>query len=527
MQIDTWNRDKMDLNEAGKTGTGKFFPGPEPRNSFAPPKGVDALYSGLLECPVSTRLTKKVDQGYLAKMSGTCANLIVSAEECYAAAANTLGGTKTVFTKTTGADAARPAGCSAAADATDPSIIHLYYNTEAAGATCGAASGAAVKGATQSLVHVEVTIDAANDNVTIALSGPAGVWYGVGFNASAMKNAPWALIIDGQGKVTERKLQDQSPGAVLASSVTVVSSVVQGGLRNVTLTRPLKGLTADHYTFDASNAAKLPFINAVGSGPALAFHKLKMPSQLSALPVGTGAAGAACVCGTKPLPWGKGHGTLIYTNTNQTGDAGNGAISCCNSCQAEPRSDMLRQHNPTCDIRTYVGGQIACHHMWSLLDADQEIPWTDKPLEYQHKFRFWVQPYNASYHQEVKHQTWGIASPVEYDVPKCGHNVSDCEQTDDGNWVHTIRGTYSGKGKLVAAHFHCHAPTCLSVQMYRCPKNVTAADCNETTGDLICREDPVYGGKHTIDGAGFDEPGYGVPPGFAALRRGACRPCRP
>ena len=122
--------------------------------------------------------------------------------------------------------------------------------------------------ATAAESHVEVTIDDANDNVTIALSGPAGVWYGVGLNASDMKNAPWALIVDGQGKVTERKLQeDQSPGAVLASSVTVVSSVVQGGLRNVTLTRPLKGLTADHYTFDASNTAKLPFINVVGIGP--------------------------------------------------------------------------------------------------------------------------------------------------------------------------------------------------------------------------------------------------------------------
>ena len=40
----------------------------------------------------------------------------------------------------------------------------------------------------------------------------------------------------------------------------------------------------------------------------------------------------------------------------------------------EPASQLLAQHNPTCDLRSYVGGQLSCHHMWSLLDADQEIP---------------------------------------------------------------------------------------------------------------------------------------------------------
>ena len=34
--------------------------------------------------------------------------------------------------------------------------------------------------------------------------GRADVWFGVGFNASAMKDAPWAIIIDGHGAVSER-----------------------------------------------------------------------------------------------------------------------------------------------------------------------------------------------------------------------------------------------------------------------------------------------------------------------------------
>lgn len=190
-------------------------------------------------------------------------------------------------------------------------------------------------------------------------------------------------------------------------------------------------------------------------------------------------------------------------------DVGKGSIHFGNSCAPQPRTDLLAQKNPTCDVRTYVGGQLACHHMFSLLDADQEIPWVDQPLVYHQKFRFWVQPYNESYHTNLLRTTWGIASPVEYDVPKCAEGMMGCEKAEYG-WTHTITGTYTGGGKLSAAHFHCHAPMCLTMQMYRCNKSVPV--CNRTTGELICREDPVYGGTGRIDNATFDEPGYILQP---------------
>ena len=47
------------------------------------------------------------------------------------------------------------------------------------------------------------------------------------------------------------------------------------------------------------------------------------------------------------------------------------------------------------------------------------------------KFRFYYQPFNASYHTNVKRTTWGIASPVEYDVPKCAEGVMGCSQARD------------------------------------------------------------------------------------------------
>jgi hypothetical protein len=218
--------------------------------------------------------------------------------------------------------------------------------------------------------------------------------------------------------------------------------------------------------------------------------------------------GASCICATKSAPFGSAKGSLQYNSVkNQSADVGTGTVSFGNRCGGDASQDLLDWKNPTCDVRSYVGGQTACHHMWSLLDADQEIPWADQPLEYHLKFRFWYQEYKPNRgdgqpsHQNVKRTTWGIASPVEYDVPKCGTGVPGCTQQEDGNWIHTIRGSFKGNGKLVAAHFHCHAPTCLSMTMY-----------DNATGEVICEERPIYGGTGVIPEARYDEPGYILQP---------------
>ena len=53
MQIDTKNRDGS-MAEPGMP----FKAGPAPRNSKAPVVGPDAVYSGLLECPCTDRITR-------------------------------------------------------------------------------------------------------------------------------------------------------------------------------------------------------------------------------------------------------------------------------------------------------------------------------------------------------------------------------------------------------------------------------------------------------------------------------------
>ncbi len=79
----------------------------------------------------------------------------------------------------------------------------------------------------------------------------------------------YAVVVDGAaagGAVSERVLGDHDPGVPLAPSVTVVSSTVTAdGRRTVVLSRPLAGLTPQHYSFDARGSG-VQVISAVGAG---------------------------------------------------------------------------------------------------------------------------------------------------------------------------------------------------------------------------------------------------------------------
>jgi len=206
---------------------------------------------------------------------------------------------------------------------------------------------------------------------------------------------------------------------------------------------------------------------------------------------------------------------VYHPVANQTVDTGTGAVGfSAHKCADWPATDLIQNKNPTCDIRYYKGGQWACHHMWSLLDADQEIPWQDQPLVLHHKYRFWVQPYNETYHLPLTlGETAGsallVGSPWELDVPKCAADVPGCSLID-GIWIHTVTGNTVGKHTFAAINFHCHAPTCLSMGVYACPAGTPVnGGCNTTNGKLLCMSRPVYGGNGNAGTAGrFDETGY-------------------
>ena len=140
MQIDSWNREKMDISKDGPKPV-KFVPGPLPRASLAPK---DAAHSGLLECPMTTRLTKVVDNSeYISRGEGNCIDVgdsIVTYQECYQAAAMTLSSNTTrkySFVNASGHDAHKPSGCTATITGSS-SLMKVYFNEESTTIACTA-----------------------------------------------------------------------------------------------------------------------------------------------------------------------------------------------------------------------------------------------------------------------------------------------------------------------------------------------------------------------------------------------------
>ena len=112
-------------------------------------------------------------------------------------------------------------------------------------------------------------------------------------------------------------------------------------------------------------------------------------------------------------------------------------------------------------------------------------------------------------HTNVIDLTWSIGGATgEYDVPLCaaGTPPSQCTHSVTGSVTPPFPGPdEAGTGyHFVAAHYHCHAPTCLSLEMRY----------GNETGPLICKETPYHGTGHDVvpqRGSApdrFDESGY-------------------
>ena len=355
------------------------------------------------------------------------------------------------LTTSVGSSDVLPPGCSLTLDSVTKAGS-AYFNTNNESSACCGFGVEAVAGQadwSEGNVTLELTIAGnatvsgnSSGDVEISLRGPAdGNWFGVGFDTTSMSNAPYAIIVDGaNGTVSERVLGNHLPGVELRSSVTVVSNNVEDGFRTVVMTRASDGLSPEYYSFDIHKLS-LDVIMAVGDTPELSYHKAKTATQVALWPKTAQRAAtpsnAVCLCSVPALPFGQGQGTLEYLPTGET----IGFPLRCN-----PTESVLTNRNPTCDIRTYVGGLSTCHHMWSLLDADQEIPWSDQPITYYLKWRLYFQEYDPSHHVQAFDITWSIAGDTgktvvtstkwfivlprivldvaslvagEYDVPRC------------------------------------------------------------------------------------------------------------
>lgn len=467
MQIDTYNRDN--------NGT-RFVPGPMPKASLAP---ADAAYSGLLECPCTDRLYKVINSTYSTRVEAVCAagEAVWNATECFGAAQKLAGGAVKLGMRTVN-DTSLPIGCSFT-----PTTA-LFNTAESSSATCGAQAGVGAVGTVTDNttgVTVALSVDRSALVVQISLSGPADVWFGVGFGAKVMATLPYAISVSadstGVAAVVEHKLGDHDPGSILASSVTVLSSQLHDGIRTVVLSRNLAGLTASHYTFDLSQDGTIPLITAAGSTSTFGYHKLRASSQIS---LRNGANASTCVCakGVSGELCGHAVGGCVGFDVANQGQSITGDRCPANSSF----SQLAAFRNPTCTIQGYSGGLQCCHHLNILLDRDQN-PWPTALLTYRLKFRFWFQPYapadpaknQAASHQNLVRLYWqteafagahlpmfwprvagcvwaskvwsqlyasGLCRAGEYDVPKGSLMLPGTTIEADGSYVYTIQSSW-------------------------------------------------------------------------------------
>ena len=430
-----------------------------------------------------------------------------------------------VFTNRTVSSGALPIGCSLV---NSNGSTTVYFNTEAASkAACGAGSSGALAGSATSVVTFALKLDPTvkGGEATLTLTGPADVWFGVGLGSQAMADTPNAIIVLGNGTVFEQKLANQQAGSRLATSVAVRSVNVAGGQRTVVLTRPFAGKTAAHYTFDVAHAS-LDFINAVGKGADFAYHANKASATLSLAAVGDAAT---CVCDA-------GHKDYIASDMNPTPQL------FSKNCEPEPMGDLLRQKNPTCWLDTYRGGLKCCKSGNILLDKHQN-PWEKNILKYYMKWRFYYEDFvnvteaagNTSLargegveaaapaastpsHQNLVRFFHDGGGAGEYDVVKAPagtspqdtiyqitthlqvkNGVAQC----DARYSPHCAGPMQDGITLVYASGHCHAPSCIKMELW-----------NADTGALICRQTPHYGGSAAATAAEpYDEKGYvAIPP---------------
>lgn len=79
---------------------------------------------------------------------------------------------------------------------------------------CGAGEVARA-GMAKSHVTLGISLDIAAGEAKITVSGPAAVWFGVGINAQAMKDSPWAIIVDGPGMCLSASFTTRAPALSL------------------------------------------------------------------------------------------------------------------------------------------------------------------------------------------------------------------------------------------------------------------------------------------------------------------------
>lgn len=117
---------------------------------------------------------------------------------------------------------------------------------------------------------IDLTVDVAQNEVTIVISGPSSNWFAYGFGGSSMFNT-YSIVTTGAGVMSERKLGNHNAGTSLASSFSSNSTSVSGAIRTDTIRRPIAGLNNNYFSFPTSPGSFM-LIWGKGNGSSLSNH---------------------------------------------------------------------------------------------------------------------------------------------------------------------------------------------------------------------------------------------------------------
>ena len=465
MQIDTRNRDPRYINDKSTYHAGLL-----PKSNKAPPT---ATYSGLAGCPCTDRLKKNIQKLYNTQISGSCKKPLFNITECYQ---QVLKETKNVSgnTVTEISTWAQPSGCFFIRNNNTKDITAILNNYNSS-TQCGSNTKSFIGQTGIDRITGVGTKISVDKQVTIELVGPAHVWFGVAFNAKAMSDLPYTIIVNGTGHVSELKMANHLPGTRLLQSINVTENRVINNTRYVTVTRAIQGRTRDYYTFN-NKQSDIPLLTAVGNTKSYSVHKAKSGYTINMKSIG----GSTCICNSGTS--GSINGLPFHKN-----------------CMPEPYADLIQQQNPTCFIEKYVGGLSCCHHKYVLLDKDQAQP--NHTMTFQIKFRFWF--------AEYKNQTGLVRNFAETERNSGEYDVVKCPQgTPTKECVHIITSRFQGKDmvspqvrgkskgfKFVYVSGHCHYGSCLTMDL-----------SNADTGELVCHATGDMGQNRK--NVRFDEKNY-------------------
>lgn len=496
MQIDTHNR-KYNLTDQVSAEFGFL-----PKMDYDHRTDFETGLNPLIECPCSTRISRSKVTESSVLTSGVCSASISSASEC-AAAINAFAHASSISSIT---NATLPSGCLMFPES-KPHSYRAVFNSAGSSETCEVKGlDVQLQGVANLGNLVNMTISLEGKVAKITMSGPDDVWFGAGFDATTMSDQPYAIIVEGDGEVSEHKLGPQAPGHLLRTSITVVSSEVVSGIRTVTLVRPVAGVTKEHFSLP-TQPGELKMITAVGSGPKFAYHKARTGAQIMLLPSNS----QACVCKPKVSNY------MSYMNKSSREFEGY-------PCQDRPRSDMASHgdgtgrnvQNAACSGETYHGGLVCCQHTWFLTDLEQDGSIPEEVDTYFMKWRYYFQEYRpanltlAASHQNLENWWFLIDEAInDYEEDNAHYGRKSIGRITANLTVRDLHaGDSSGDSgasepidspiKIMVATPHCHAPSCLYEELWNADTNELL--CNATTS----YGSPDHGQTHEV----FNERGY-------------------